>query len=144
MAAREIPDPDIATSVHRLQVRFGETDLMGVVHHASYLLYCEAARVSYESWVRHGVHLPVVDASLRYKQPARFDEIVEVETTVVEITRVTVRYRYRMRRGDTLLCEAHTLLACVGDDMSLRRLPDDVRKVFTSSELPADQWAPRV
>ena len=62
---------------------------------------------------------------------------------MVEITRVTVRYRYRMRRGDTLLCEAHTLLACVGDDMSLRRLPDDVRKVFTSGELPAGEWAPR-
>jgi len=124
---------------------------MGVVHHASYLLYCEAARVdwlhkrgiSYESWVRHGVHLPVADASLRYKQPARFDEIVDVETTVVEITRVTVRYRYRMRRGETLLCEAQTLLACVGDDLALERLPEDVKKVFLSPELPASDWAPR-
>ena len=151
MPAREVPDPELATSIHRLQVRFGETDLMGVVHHASYLLYCEAARVdwlhkrgiSYESWVRHGVHLPVADVGLRYKQPARFDEIIDVETTVVELTRVTVRYRYRIKRGDTLLCEAHTLLACVGDDLSLKRLPEDVKKVFLSPERPASEWAPR-
>ena len=41
------PDPAKATSHHRLEVRFCETDLMGVVHHANYLVYCEAARVSW-------------------------------------------------------------------------------------------------
>jgi acyl-CoA thioester hydrolase len=89
MATREHPDPERATSTHKLQVRFAETDLMGVVHHASYLVYCEAARVdwlhkraiSYQSWVRHGIHLPVVDVHLRYKQPARFDELLAPRST---------------------------------------------------------------
>lgn len=149
--ARVVPEPEAATSVHRLQVRFAETDLMGVVHHASYLVYCEAARVdwlhrrgvSYQSWVQHGVNLPVVEAKLRYKQPARFDELVDVHCTVVEVSRVTVRYRYRLMRGATLLAEAETLLACVGEGMSLQRIPDEVREVFLSSELPADRWAAR-
>jgi acyl-CoA thioester hydrolase len=146
------PERDPATSDHRLQVRFAETDLMGVVHHASYLLYCEAARVdwlhkrgiSYDAWVRHDIHLPVVDARLRFKQAARFDEILVVQTTMAELTRVTVRFRYRITSGEISICEAETLLACVGGDMKLKRLPADVRAVFASPELSPEAWAPHV
>ncbi|MEM1029557.1 MAG: thioesterase family protein [Myxococcota bacterium] len=143
---------DDATSVHEVQVRFAETDLMGIVHHATYLLYCEAARVdwlhkrgvSYQSWVSHGIHLAVVESQLRYRAPAHFDDLLAVETRVDAMTRVTVTYRYRIRRAETLLCEAHTLLACVGNDMKLKRIPPAVRDVLESAELPADRWAPRL
>lgn len=122
---------------------------MGVVHHASYLLYCEAARVdwlhkrgvSYDSWVRHGIHLAVVETRLRYKQAARFDEILVVRTWVEDLTRLTVRFRYRVLRGETLLCEAETLLACVGNDLKLTRIPEEVRQVFESPELEREAWA---
>jgi acyl-CoA thioester hydrolase len=125
---------------------------MGVVHHGSYFTYCEAARVdwlhkrgvSYDSWVRHGIHLPVVEAHARYKAAAKFDQILEVETTVVELSRVTVRYRYRIRHEQTLICEASTRLACVADDLRLRRIPKEVAEVFRSPELPAEQHAPSV
>jgi acyl-CoA thioester hydrolase len=131
-----------ATSQYRVQVRFCETDLMGVVHHANYLLYCEAARVDwlrrrgvrYDAWVKHGIHLPVVEARLRFKAAARFDEELVVETTRTDLSRITVRFRYRITRGDTLLCDAETLLACVGDDMKLRRMPPDVAAVFELGE----------
>jgi acyl-CoA thioester hydrolase len=134
-------DPQKATSHHRIQVRFCETDLMGVVHHANYLIYCEAARVSwlhqrgvsYESWLRHGIHLPVVEARLRFKKAARFDEVIDIETTASELSRVTVRFRYRMRSDEALLCEAETLLACVGEDLKLKRLPGEVAEVFRSA-----------
>lgn len=138
------------TSTHRVQVRFCETDLMGVVHHASYLLYCEAARVnwlhkrgvSYDGWVQHGIHLPVVEAKVRYKAAAKFDQILTIETSVAALTRVTVRFRYVVRHDEALVCEAETLLACVGADLRLIRLPAEVVQVFKSSELPADQHAP--
>lgn len=141
-----------ATSIHRLQVRFAETDLMGVVHHGSYFTYFEAARVdwlhkrgvSYESWVRHGIHLPVVEAKARYKAAAKFDEILDVETTMADLTRVTVRFRYRILREDTLVCEAETLLACVGESMKLQRIPQDVAAVFNSAELPPERHAPSI
>jgi acyl-CoA thioester hydrolase len=137
------PDPAVATSHFEVAVRFCETDLMGVVHHANYLVYCEAARVdwlhkrgvSYESWLQHGIHLPVVDARLRFKMPARFDETLDVATTVSELTRITVRYHYRITRGRALLCEAETLLACVGDDLKLHRMPPEVYDVFLSAEV---------
>jgi acyl-CoA thioester hydrolase len=140
-----------ATSVYRVQVRFCETDLMGVVHHANYFVYCEAARVdwlhkrgvSYDSWVQHGIHLPVVEAKARFKAAARFDQILDVTTSVIELSRVTVRYRYEMRRADVLICEAETQLACVGADLKLQRIPEDVARVFKSPELPPNEWAPR-
>jgi acyl-CoA thioester hydrolase len=143
--------PD-ATSVHRLQVRFCETDLMGVVHHGNYFTYCEAARVdwlhkrgvSYDSWVRHGIHLPVVEAKARYKAAAKFDQILDVETTMDSLSRVTVRFRYTIRHERTLICEAETLLACVGDELKLKRIPPDVADVFKSGELPAEQHAPSI
>lgn len=143
---------DTAISIHRLQVRFCETDLMGVVHHASYLTYCEAARVdwlhkrgiAYDTWVRHGIHLPVVEAKLRYKVPAKFDQILDIETTMAQVSRVTVRFRYHIRHEATLICEAETLLACVGDELKLKRLPSEVADVFRSPELPRDQQVPSV
>lgn len=138
--------PAHLTSRHALSVRFCETDLMGIVHHANYLVYFEAGRVdwlhkrgvSYDSWVKRGVHLPVVEARTRYRKAARFDDELVIETTVSEATKVTVRFDYRVLRGEgdaaELLAEGHTLLACVGDDMMPRRFPDDVVEIFRSPE----------
>ncbi|HSN97345.1 MAG TPA: thioesterase family protein [Candidatus Nanopelagicales bacterium] len=134
--------PAHLTSRMPLTVRFCETDLMGIVHHANYLTYCEAGRVdwlhrrgvSYDDFVREGVHLPVVEASLRYRKAARFDEQLVVETTCREVKRVTVRFTYRILRGSELLCEGETLLACVGDALALRRFPEGLREVFSRPE----------
>ncbi len=123
-------------------VRFCETDLMGIVHHANYLTYFEAGRVDwlhkrgvrYEDWVKKGVHLPVVEARLRYRKAARFDEDLVVESTCYEVTRVTVRFGYVIRRGEDRLCDGETLLACVGPDLHPKRLPADIADVFRSAE----------
>ena len=125
---------------------------MGVVHHATYLMYCEAARVdwlhkrgvSYSSWLSHGIHLPVVETKLRYRKAANFDDILDVAATVDKVTRITVHFAYEIRGGESLLCTAETLLACVGEDLKLKRLPVEVREVFESPELPPSQWASRV
>lgn len=116
---------------------------MAIVHHANYLTYFEAGRVdflhkrgvSYEAWARNGVHLPVVSASLRYRKAARFDEVIEVVTTCAEITRVTVRFEYRIERGGELLCEGDTVLACVGETLTPKRMPPEIAAVFSSPEV---------
>jgi acyl-CoA thioester hydrolase len=138
----ELLDAASATSTYRLRVRFCETDLMAIVHHANYLVYCEAARVdwlhkrgvSYSEWERMGIHLPVVDVRLRYRQPARFEDVLDIDTSVAELSRASVRFAYRIRRGEDLVCEAETLLACVGHDLGLRRFPADVAAVLRSPE----------
>jgi len=141
--SKQPSSPPHLTSRFTLAVRFCETDLMGIVHHANYLVYLEAGRVdwlhrrgiAYESWAKRGIHLPVVEARLRYRKAARFDETLVVETTCVEVTRVTVRFGYRVLRAADLLCEGETLLACVGEDLAPKRIPDDIREVFRSAEV---------
>lgn len=131
------------TSRHTLAVRFCETDLMGIVHHANYLLYFEAGRVdwlhkrgiSYEMWVKKGIHLPVVETKLRYRKAARFDDELIIETHCADVTRVTVRFSYRVLRQAEVLCEGETLLACVGPSLMPTRIPEDIRLVFQSPEV---------
>jgi acyl-CoA thioester hydrolase len=132
------------TSRMSLSVRFCETDMMGIVHHANYLAYFEAGRVdwlhrrgiSYEAWAKQGIHLPVVETRLRYRKAARFDEILLVETTCAALTRVTVTFSYVItRRADAArICEGETLLACVGHDLTPKRFPADIAAVFRSPE----------
>ena len=130
------------TSRLELRVRFCETDLMGIVHHANYLAYFEAGRVdwlhkrgvSYDVWARQGVHLPVVETRLRYRKAARFDDALWVDTWVGACGRASVRFDYRIVRDGALLCEGDTLLACVGADLLPKRLPPALAEVFKSPE----------
>jgi len=126
---------------------------MGIVHHAKYLEYFEAGRVEYMhrrgigylDCVNRGIHLPVVETSARYRRTVRFDERVVVETTLTELGRATVRFTYRLLRDDPsaeLVAEGATLLACVGTDHSVRRIPDDIAAMLCRAEThprPLDQ-----
>jgi acyl-CoA thioester hydrolase len=135
-----------------VRVRFCDTDLMGIVHHAKYLEYCEAGRVEflrrrgldYGAWLARGLHLPVVEAHLRYRRPSRFDDRLIVDTRVVEHTRVTVRFGYRVLRGpeEELVAEASTLVCCTTDDGAPRRVPADLLALLRGAEThprPSDQ-----
>lgn len=135
------------TSRLEIRVRFCETDLMGIVHHANYLAWFEAGRVDwlrkrgvkYDAWTQADVHLPVVETQLRYRKPARFDEVLTVETGRLDLSRVTVRFGYRVLRasaagGEDLLCEGDTLLACVGQTLGAKRMPAFVETVMNSAE----------
>lgn len=135
-------DPARATSACELRVRFCETDLMGIVHHGNYLTYMEAGRVdwlhkrgvTYASWAASGHHLPVVDANLRYRAPAHFDEVLTIETSLVELRSVSLRYAYRILRGATLLCEGSTRLACVDHAHKLQRFTEEMLVALVAGE----------
>jgi acyl-CoA thioester hydrolase len=121
-----------------MRVRFFETDLMGIVHHAAYLTYVEAGRVEYlrargadyREFARSGHHMPVVEANLTYKRPAYFDDELVVETRLSALTRVTTRFDYRILRGADLLVTASTLLACVDAAHKPRRIPPAVAEML--------------
>jgi acyl-CoA thioester hydrolase len=129
-------DPAAALSIVRVRVRFGETDLMGIVHHASYVSYLEVARiewlrrrgVTYADWAAHGVHLPVVELAVKYRAPARFDEELDVHVSIAEIGAASVRFDYRIVRAvDGVLCtEGSTRLACIDAQLALRRITPEI------------------
>jgi acyl-CoA thioester hydrolase len=137
-------DPALAYTRSTLRVRFCDTDLMGIVHHANYLAYFEMGRVewlrrrgvTYADWTARGLHLPVVEASVRYRAPARFDDTLEVNTRLVEVRAASLRFEYRLERGTDLLAEGVTRLACVGSSHTPQRLPADVVRVLRSAEQP--------
>lgn len=121
---------------HRSQfaVRYHETDQMGVVHHAVYVHYFEVGRtemmqahgLDYAEMERRGSLLAVVDVGLRYVAPARFGDVLVVETTLTSVERVRVQFQYRVLRSgedEQLLARGHSLLACVDRDLNPARIP---------------------
>jgi acyl-CoA thioester hydrolase len=135
-------DPARATSRLEIRIRFCETDLMGIVHHANYLAYLEAGRVdwlrkrgvTYAAWAAHGRHLAVVDATVRYRGPTRFDELIVVETRLSELKAVSLRFEYAVRRADVLVADGSTRLACVDGSHRLQRFTDEMLDVLKSAE----------
>jgi acyl-CoA thioester hydrolase len=139
--------PAHCVSRYDLRVRFGETDLMGIVHHGTYISYFEVGRVEYmrrrgldyHSWTELGIHLPVVEAYVRYRKTARFDELLCVESRLTELARVKIRFEYRLLRqlpsGEEIVAEGHTLLACVDQHHIPRRIPPEAEAVLLGPEV---------
>lgn len=118
-----------------IRVIYGDTDRMGVVYYANYLRYFEAGRneflraagARYRDVEREfGVMFPVVEAHLEYRQPARYDDLLRVETSITELRRASLRFDYRIVRteDETLLVEGHTFHACINQDLRPTRLPE--------------------
>ena len=129
---RERQDAPDAPPDHRetLRVRYSDTDAQGIAHHSSYLLWLEEARLGwlraidlgYADLTAGGLFLSLVECSCRYVSPAFGEDVVTVDVWVVEISRLRVRLRYEIRRGDTLLATATTQNAFVDGDGRPRRL----------------------
>ncbi len=115
-----------------IRVIYGDTDQMGVVYYGNYLRYFEAAR---NEWLRakgacwrdieaaHAIYLPVAEAKVSYKRPARYDDVVAVETRLGDLGLVSLRFDYRVVRGEELLALGHTVHACVSREGDIREFP---------------------
>jgi acyl-CoA thioester hydrolase len=125
-----------------INVRYAETDKMGVVYYANYLVWFEVGRVAWckakgfhyaEMEATDDCYLMVAEASCRYKAPARFEEDIVVRTALAKATDRVIRYRYEIRNKRTgeLLATGET--AHVVTDMKYRpaRLPDCYRSYFS-------------
>jgi acyl-CoA thioester hydrolase len=119
-----------------LRVRYAETDQMGVVYYANYFVWCEIGRVEFfrqlgydykQMEIEDDCHLPVVDASCRYRYPARYDDEVIIETRVTALRSSFIKFGYRILRvhseGEQLLAEAETMHVSVDKTMAKRPLP---------------------
>ncbi|HPB32608.1 MAG TPA: thioesterase family protein [Candidatus Sumerlaeota bacterium] len=108
---------------HDVRVTYRDTDQMGVVYYANYLVWFEIGRTellrsagrTYREFEALGLFLPVSRAECRYRKPAKYDEVVSIFTSVSEITRVRIVFHYRIQNHDTgeLLAEGETVHAVV-------------------------------
>jgi acyl-CoA thioester hydrolase len=118
-------------------VRYAETDQMGVVYHANYLIWMEVGRVelvrsrgfAYKTLEAEGLFLSVIEANCRYLFPARYDEEVIVETKVTKSSLRGVEFGYRVLSADSerLLAEGMTKHLWLNREMRPARLPEQYR-----------------
>ena len=128
-----------------IEVRYYETDQMGVVHHSNYIRYFETARtlsmkkagIPYDEMERRGIMMPIVSVSCDYKRPILFGDTIIVTTILEQLPTVKIHYRYEIhnQKGD-LLATGTTVLAFI-DAVTKRpiRAPQyliDILKVYFS------------
>ncbi|CAN5610440.1 thioesterase family protein [soil metagenome] len=126
-----------------LRVRYAETDQMRIVYHANYLVWCEIGRTeyirsvvgSYAEVERKGIALAVVEASLRFHAPARYDDLITVTTTLREARSRTVAFDYLITNAATgeRLVSASTTLASTDPDGRLVSMPPELRNALEES-----------
>jgi acyl-CoA thioester hydrolase len=122
------------------RVRYAETDQMGVVYHANYLVWCEMGRtdfirqrgVSYAELERSGVALAVSDVTARFHAAARYDDLVRVRTTLAEARSRALVFEYVIEHAATgrRLVSARTSLVSIDSDGRPIAIPAEVRALF--------------
>jgi acyl-CoA thioester hydrolase len=125
--------------IETISVRYAETDKMGVAHHSSYLLWFELARTgllreagfAYRDLEAGGAMLPVVEYGARFFKGAHYDDVLTIESSVMDIRSRVVSFLYRVRRGDELMAEGFTKHVCVDPGNRPRRFPEGVIDAVT-------------
>jgi acyl-CoA thioester hydrolase len=119
----------------QIRVRYAETDRMGLLHHANYLVYFEQGRtellrslgVSYKDIEDQGFFLVLTRVQVRYKSPSRYDDLLTLRTLLVRTTLVKIEHRYELVRDGLLLAEGETTLGCVDRTGRVQPLPEALR-----------------
>ncbi|HEU5168952.1 MAG TPA: thioesterase family protein [Gemmatimonadales bacterium] len=119
-----------------VRVNYSETDQQGVVYHARYLVWLDVARceylretgLSYRDLEARGFRLVVSDVAVRYRRPARYDDVLRVRCWVRSVASRRIEFGYAVERAEDgeLLATATVALLPLDASMTLRRLPDDV------------------
>lgn len=122
----------------RVRVAFADTDAMGVAWHGAYLRWFEMARTEllrpsglpYVELVARGLNLPVIEALVRYRRPARYDDQLVVRASATSTSGVRLRIEYRVECDGALIAEGHTEHAFTDAAGRVRRPPREVQEVF--------------
>ena len=127
----------------RIRVRYAETDKMGVVYYANYLVWFEVGRTdllrasgwSYREMELEGFSLPVIEAQCSYRESARYDDELDIPTTGVLLSPVRVRFNYEVVRAadKAVLAQGYTVHASLDPDGRPRRLPARIATLFPRS-----------
>jgi acyl-CoA thioester hydrolase len=128
-----------------VRVRYAETDQMGVVYYANYLIYFEIGRVEHmrqlgvaykEMEIQDDSFIVVAESNCRYRRPARYDDVLLIRTRVSEVRRRTIRFAYEIMNSSTgvMLATGETLHVVCDSQGRPKALPDKYRKHFPLSK----------
>ena len=121
------------TNITSYRVIYGDTDQMGVVYYANYLRWFERGRseflrqigLPYANIEAAGYHFPVAEVTCRYAQSARYDDVIEIATTLNELSRVSFLFEYKISRQEDhiILATGSTKHACIDHQGQVKRIP---------------------
>lgn len=118
----------------QIRVRYSETDAMGFLHHSNYLTYFEIGRTelfraqggSYRRMEQLGFFFVVVKVEVRFRKPAKYDDLLTLETAIARTTPARLEHSYRLMRGTELLTEGASTIACIDGNGQVQRIPEDL------------------
>ncbi|NPA48469.1 MAG: acyl-CoA thioesterase [Thermodesulfobacteria bacterium] len=129
------------------RVIYGDTDCGGVLYYGNYLRLFEIGRTELlrqngltyrEIEEKEGLILPVAEAHVRYRRPARYDDLLEIESWISEVKSYKVCFNYRIYRGKELICEGYTVHAPVNRQGRLIKFPEDLFAFLKGLSLSCD------
>lgn len=129
-----------APHINEFRVRYAETDQMGIVYHANYLVWCEIGRTdllrvkgaNYAGLERSGILLAVAEANIRYHASARYDDMIRVETTLTELRSRALTFAYLISDAErgTRFASATTRLVSLDRTARPAALPAELRALL--------------
>ena len=128
------------TSSTDIEVRYAETDMMGIVHHASYLPWLEIARgnllkergISYAKLEESGILLPVVEIKMNYRRPATYDDIVTIKTIIKERPFAKIRVDYELQKEDQLIADGYSIHAFMNQSGQPIKAPRFIKETLAT------------
>jgi acyl-CoA thioester hydrolase len=133
----------MAPKIHttEIKVRYAETDNMGIVYYANYLVWFEVGRteyllsqgMDYRDVEKDGLFMAVVEAHCVYKAPARYGETVVVSTWPTDVRNSSLTFAYKVaRKGqDKVLCEGYTSHVLIDKDLRPRKIPEKIKALLS-------------
>jgi len=138
------PEASNPRSTVRIRVNYADVDRMGLLHHSVYLKYLERSREefirrrggAYAALEDSGVLIVVVEAALRYRRPARFDDVLAVTLELTDVGAASIRIAYELRKSgeDELVATATTRHALMNREGKLLRVTPEIRAMLTRDE----------
>ena len=121
-----------------IRIPYSDTDQMGMVYYANYLVYFERGRtewlrakgLSYRKIEEKGVYFPVIEASCKYIAPARYDDEIRVVTSIGEVKPASIEFLYEIFLGDKLITTGKTRHPLVNSAFRPIRLPEEIKQLF--------------
>lgn len=131
--------PALPCSTTQVRVRYAETDQMGIVYHANYLVWMEVGRIEacrelgfeYKDMEqKDGIFLAVTEVNARYLYPARYDDLVTIATTLGDVSSRRVIFKYEMHCGDRKLATGQTSHIFLNRELKPTRIPQKYHPLF--------------
>ena len=120
----------------QIRVRYKETDAMGYLHHANFFVYFEMGRTellraqggNYREMEESGLFMVVVRLNCQFRRPAKYDDLLTLRTRIKSVGAAKLEHEYELYRDETLLAEAHSILACVDGEGKIQPIPEFLRQ----------------